>query len=512
MRSLRAPLSPVLLVLFAACADGGGNSATQVSTSVSITSVSDGSTSDATATSGEQPTTGGQPTTTGEPGTDATGVTTSTTTGEPTTDGSTAGSTTGDTGGDLLDGLELQETFEQGILNGWVRVERWKDDNPGFIQEDRFPLDDRAAQNGQRLKFFGADPVPHSSVSILYYAPGWDKAKQATPILLVHGVDQADRGWANPGELGDYGCGQKTCPNTGLMQELAGQGYSVFAVSFAHVQGDSFYWAEQIGNAIKIVRARTGAPKVDLIAWSKGTMPTRMYVSSLTQPWGTAYQGDVRKVVLIGGPNLGMDYSFRYGTALNASVAIDFGGKNNAPIPHDELYINFKWVDRAEHGIWKSPKGDNYHGQLQAIARWDDKYPLTGVANFGLGEFPVGDSESTYVGDANAKVKAIYARGPGIDAAIAQGSIIDDIVAAGMPASVETYLLCGDIDLKDSSAMLTGVPNEIAGPSDGVVFIDSCAAKDGIGKLAGTTILKWNHLQLGFKPEAVATITAWLGK
>jgi hypothetical protein len=165
-----------------------------------------------------------------------------------------------------------------------------------------------------------------------------------------------------------------------------------------------------------------------------------------------------------------------------------------------------------EYGIFKSAKGDNYRGQLQSIARWDAKYPLTGTANFGLGEFIVGDSESTYVGEANAKVKGVYARGKGIDAAIAQGSLIDAIVDAGIPAAIETYLLCGDIDLKDSSAMLTGVPNEIAGPSDGVVFIDSCAAKDGIGNLAGTALLPWNHLQLGWHADAVAQMLTWLAQ
>ena len=506
MRSPRAPLSPVLLVLLAACGEGSGDSVTQgASVSASIT----GASNETAASSGETPTSG-EGGTADAPGTGSSGEQPTGTTGDATT----SEATTADEGttGDPLGALELEQTFEQGVLNGWVRVERWRDPNPAFIQEDRFSLDMRAAQTGQRLKFFADDPVPHSSVFIVYYAPGWDKAKQATPVLLVHGADQADRGWANPGELGDYGCGQKSCPKTGLMQSLAEQGYSVFAVSFAHVHGDNYFWAEQIHNTITIIRARTGAAKVDLIGWSKGTMPVRMYASSLTQPWGTPYQDDVRKVVLIGGPNLGMDYSFRYGTALNGSVVIDFGGMNNAPIPHDELLINFQWVERAEHGIFKSAKGDNYRGQLQSLARWDAKYPLTTVANFGLGEFIVGDSESTYVGEAQAKVKGLYARGKGIDAAIAQGSIIDDIVAAGIPAGIETYLLCGDIDLKDSSAMLTGVPNEIAGPSDGVVFIDSCAAEDGIGNLAGTAILPWNHLQLGWHADAVAKMVVWLGK
>ena len=516
MRSPRAPLSPVLLIVLAACGEGSGDSATQgVSASASITSATLGS--ESSASSGDAPTTSETASSSDGPGTSSTGEqptsTTSSTssTGDATSD-ATSDSTSDATTGDLLAGLELQETFDNDLLNGWVRVERWKDQNPAFIQEDRFALDMRAAQTGQRLKFFANDPVPHSSISILYYAPGWDTAKQATPVLLVHGADQADRGWANPGELGDYGCGQKVCPETGLMQALVAQGYSVFAVSFAHVHGDNYFWAEQIHNSIKIIRSRTGAAQVDLIGWSKGTMPVRMYTSSLTQAWSTSYQGDVRKVVLIGGPNLGMDYSFRYGTALNGTVVKELGGMNNAPLPHDEFYLKFQWVQHVDYGIYKSAKGDNYRGQLQSVARWDAKFPLTGVANFGLGEFPVGDSESTYVGDAQAKVKAVYARGKGIDAAIAQGSIIQDIVDAGIPADVETYLLCGDIDLKDSGAMLTGVPNEIAGPSDGVVFIESCTAKDGIGNLAGTALLPWNHLQLGFKPEAVAKMLEWLGK
>lgn len=510
MRSPRASLSPVLLVLFAACADGGDGNTQGVSTSVTITGASNGSTSES-GTSGAAPTTT-TPTSevTGEPATDATGEPdTSGTTGAPTTAGTTSEGTTGDPLGDL----ELQETFDGGVANGWAKVERWKDPNPAFIQEDRFALDMRASQSGQRLEFFGGDPAPHSSVFLLYYAPGWDQAKKSTPILLAHGAnDQADRAWANPGESGDFGCGQSTCPDTGLMQSLSDQGYSVFAISHPHSQGDNYFWAEQIHDAITIVRARTGAEKVDLVGWSKGVMSSRMYTSSLTQDWGTPYQDDVRKLVLIGGPNLGFDYIFRYGTAHNAGIYADYGGKIHAPGPHDELLIFGAWVDRADYGIFKSAKGDNYRGQLQMLARWDAKYPLTGEANNGLGTYPVGDSESTYVGEANAKVKGLYARGKGIDVAIAQGSVIAPMIAAGIPASIETYLLCGDLDLQDNSKLIPGLPNEIAGPSDGIVFIDSCAAKDGIGNLAGTALLKnVNHLQLGWHADSVAKLVAWLG-
>lgn len=508
MRSPRAPLSPVLLALFAACADGGDSNTQGVSTSVTITSASNGSTAD-TGTSGDTPTTTA-PTSepTGEPATTSTSEPGTSTTGDPSTAGTT--STEGTTG-DPLAGLELEETFDGGVANGWAKVERWRDPNPAFIQEDRFSIDMRASQTGQRLEFFGGDPAPSSGAFLLYYAPGWDAAKKSTPILLAHGAnDQADRAWANPGETGDFGCGQSSCPKTGLMQSLSDQGYSVFAISHPHSQGDNYFWAEQIHDAITIVRARTGAEKVDLVGWSKGVMSTRMYTSSLTQDWGTPYQDDVRKLVLIGGPNLGFDYIFRYGTAHDTGIYADYGGKIHAPGPHDELLIFGAWVDRADYGIFKSAKGDNFRGQLQMLARWDAKYPLTGQANNGLGAYAVSDSESTYYGE--AKAKGLIARGKGIDVAIAQGSVIAPMIAAGIPASIETYLLCGDLDLKDNSKLIPGLPNEISGPSDGIVLIDSCSAKDGVGNLAGSALLKnVNHLQLGWHADSVAKLVAWLG-
>ncbi|MBL9101509.1 MAG: hypothetical protein JNL82_11160 [Myxococcales bacterium] len=479
-------------------------------------------TSDATgATGGVGGTSGGTsllPTTAGEttpatseptggPFTTGTGTTAGTGTDES---GTTAADTGDSSTGDALAGLVLEETFASDIENGWVRVERWQDENPAFIQEDRFSLDQRAAQTGQRLKFFASDPAPHSSRFLLYYAADWDSAAKPVPILLAHGAnDQADRAWANPGESGDFGCGQSSCPDTGLMQDLVAAGYAVFAVSHAHSQGDNYFWAEQIGDALRIVRERTGAAQVDVIGWSKGVMSTRMYVSSLKQEWGTAYRGDVRKLILIGGPNLGFDYIFRYGNAHDSGIYADYGGKIHAPGPHDELLLFGQWQDRSEYAIFKSAKGDPFRGQLQMLARWDDVYPLTGTANNGFGAYAVADSESTYYGEGQAM--GLLGRGKGIDVAVDQGSVIEAMVDAGVPDSVETYLLCGDLELDDNSKLIPGIPNEIAGPSDGVVFIDSCAAPDGIGDLAGGKLLKnVNHLQLGWHADAVAQIEAWL--
>ena len=486
------------LALLTACTPDSGTTDSGVA-SVTITS--------ATATEGTS-----EPTTTASASSEG-GASTSNTTADPSAGSSSSGgdATTGDaTTGDALGELELEETFEQDILNGWVRVERWRDPSPFFTQEDRFSLDQRAHQTGQRLKFFGDDPVPHSGRFLLYYAPGWDSGAKSA-VLLAHGAnDQADRAWANPGESGDFGCGQNSCPDTGLMQDLAAAGHRVFAVSHAHSQGDNYFWALQIAAAIDIIRARTGVEKVDVVGWSKGVMSTRMYASSLTSGQ-LDYRGDIRKLVLIGGPNLGFDYIFRYGTAHNAGIYTDLGGKIHAPGPHDELLVFGVWQDRSEYAIFKSAKGDNYRGQLQMLAAWDDVYPLTGIANNGLTQWPVGDSESTYYGE--GQYKGIYARGKGIDYAIAQGSVIEAMVAAGIPASIETHLLCGDLNLKDNNVLIPGIPNEIAGPSDGVVFVDSCAAADGIGQLKDAAVLKdINHLKLGWHPTASAKIAAWLAQ
>lgn len=484
---MRTPPARAALAIFLACTPTPGDGTSDTAASSSAAETGHAETGHATT---DAPTTTYAPTTT--------------TTDAPTTTGATEGTT----GGDPLGALVLEDSFEKDLANGWVRVERWFDPDPIFIQEDRFDLDQRAHQTGQRLTFFGGDPIPHSGRFLLYYAPGWDSNAGST-VLLAHGAnDQADRAWANPGESGDFGCGQNMCPSEGLMQQLAAAGHRVFAVSHAHSQGDNVFWALQIAAAIDIIRERTGVATVDLVGWSKGVMSTRMYASGLTGG-KLAYRGDIGKLVLIGGPNLGFDYIFRYGTAHNAGIYADFMGKVHAPGPHDELLVFGLWQDRSEYAIFKSAAGDNYRGQLQMLAAWDDVYPLTGTANNGLAQWVVGDSESTYYGE--GQYKGLYARGKGIDHAIAQGSVIADMIAAGTPSDLPTYLLCGDLDLGDNGVLIPGIPNEIAGPSDGVVFVESCAAPDGIGQLADTAVLPdINHLKLGWHPSAVAQISAWL--
>lgn len=89
------------------------------------------------------------------------------------------------------------------VANGWERVERWRDTTSAFTQE-AFPPDGRGDQTGQRVAFFGNNARPHSSLFLLYYAPGWNSGAKPIPVLLVHGANQtADLAWANPNDQGD---------------------------------------------------------------------------------------------------------------------------------------------------------------------------------------------------------------------------------------------------------------------------------------------------------------------
>lgn len=378
----------------------------------------------------------------------------------------------------------LEASFSTGIANGWVRVERWRDPDPSFIQEI-FPDDGRGDQTGQRATFFGT-PQPDSGLFLLYYAPGWESNSRSTPVLLVHGaIQDADLAWANPNERGSGGCGELICPTTGLMQALAGDGFKVFAISFAHPNGDGYFWAEQIANAITIIKQRTGASAVDVVAWSKGAQNARMYVSSLRKPWGTAYRGDVRRLILMGAPNNGFDWGFRHGWNLTFSVYPECGGSLNGPAPHDWIVCFGVWWNRPQ---W-SYESAFFPGSAQMLKPWDNVYSLPSYEQ---------DWWTTYYGG-----WGFYSHSKGIDAFIG-ASLVDPLRQAGVPASVETFLLCGD------SPTIYGLHNEHTGPSDGIVFVDSCLDTAGIGQVGGTAVLHLHHLALGWSSIAVNQIKGWL--
>jgi hypothetical protein len=383
--------------------------------------------------------------------------------------------------------VSLEATFSSGIANGWVQVERYRDNSSGFLAET-YPPDGRGDQTGQTKTFFGGVARPLSSRFLLYSAPGWNTGTKPVPVLLVHGANQtADQAWANPNSTGSFGCGVTSCPSTGLMQNLSGRGYRVFAIGFPHRNGDGYYWAEQIHDAITLIRQKTGAAQVDVVSWSKGAFNARQYVSSVRRSWGTAYAGDVRKLILLGNPNKGFDYGYRHGWNFDTSIWPECGGSLNAPSPHTDM-VCFGFSD---HHPELSYEGTAFPGSGQLLARWDDVFPLDTTAQ---------DWFTTYYGG-----QGFFTNGHGIQWVIDRQSIVAPILAAGTPASVPVYELCG------SAPTFVGLVNELTGPSDGAVFIASCAAPDGIGNRAAATTIAINHLQLGWNSTAMSQVATWLG-
>jgi hypothetical protein len=386
--------------------------------------------------------------------------------------------------------LTKEATFTS-VANGWATVERYRDTTAGF-HDEQYPPDGRGDQDGQRLTFFGGVRRPSSSRFLLYSAPGWNTGAKTTPVLLVHGAnDNPDRAWANPNESGGFGCGSASCPSTGLMQYLAGRGHRVFAIGFAHKQGDNYMQAQQVGDAIALIKARLGVTRVDVVGWSKGMMSARMYVSSVRPSWGRAYAGDVRRLLLLGGPNGGYDYPFAHGWAHDFSIWPECGGTVNAPSPHTHMTCYGLYLYHPELSITPTGGYDAFPGQRQMLARWDGVYGVNTSAQ---------DWYTTYYGG-----QGFYTAGPGIQAAINAGSLIAPIRAAGTPSGVSVYLLAG------GSATIVGIWNETRGPSDGVVFVSSALDTTGVTTVGATALISSvNHLQLGWASAAMTQVGSWL--
>ncbi|HEY0452054.1 lipase [Actinophytocola sp.] len=377
------------------------------------------------------------------------------------------------------------------VANGWSGVDRYRDTTAGF-HDEQYPPDGRGDQDGQRRTFFGDVARPSSSRFLLYSAPGWNTGSKPTPVLLVHGAnDNPDRAWANPNESGGFGCGSSTCPSTGLMQYLSSRGHRVFAIGFAHKQGDNLQQAQQVGDAIAIIKSRLGVGSVDVVGWSKGMMSARMYVASVKPSWGRSYAGDVRRLVTLGGPNGGYDYPFAHGWAHDFSIWPECGGAVNAPSPHTRMTCYGTYTYHPELSITPAGGYDAYPGQRQMLARWDGTFGVNTSTQ---------DWYTTYYGG-----QGVYTDGPGIQAAINAGSLIARIQAAPTPASVPVYLLAG------GSPSIVGIWNETRGPSDGVVFVASALDTTGVTTVGATTLVSSaNHLQLGWATTVMSTVAGWL--
>lgn len=408
------------------------------------------------------------------------------------------------------------EVFEGRDAGPWERVERLTDLHPGFRQE---AFCEAGKQKDPLIvKWFGGKDAPHSGQFLLHCAKGFSGKSFPNPVLLIQGAgDNANRAWIHPYDA--------VMPETlshdkqGFALNFANLGFSVFAVTFSHNQGDNFMQAEQVANAIQRIRIllnRTADPKfqVDVIAHSKGNVAVRLYCSDgrtlfPKKTFLTNYRNDIRRFIAIASPMRGIDSAFRY---YGYNLTLASKGEANAPFGAEKMLVYGLWKNLSEYSMFSDSK-NYFPGQSQIL------YNL--VRDAGL---PLGLESATT--DMNLTAEALYHGGKslfltsqGIDKAIKDGeSLIYKLEERGIDPRITLGVIAGNnpfLSCHVSGLGYIPMPHEIvSAPFDGLLFVDSAAYTDGIlrrgAKLLGKKILNLNHLRLAMYPEAFKVIDEWL--
>jgi hypothetical protein len=427
------------------------------------------------------------------------------------------------------------ETFTQdGAVELWSAIDRWADpDSQLFTVEaynSKTEWHDTAASPHIATLFGTAQP--RTGAFLLHAGPS-EAVAHGTPILFVPGAgDNASRGFISLATHEDR-----------LFRP-------VYAITFAHPHGDVFQQAEAIADALAVIEARTGASQVDVVAHSKGGIAAAVYASNTASAdWGntatanayetvgTAYRGDVRRLVLIATPLGGIDLAYRWPAnnlfGLDADTAL-------APVSWSAYYpygtgFPASRQDLSEQDLLPAD-GDLFPGQRQLLHRQEPSLPYT---QSWLGGYATAqlDNLSTYEGGIG-----FYSTSDGIDAAIqAGGGLIDRLAQRGVDPRIAVFLLAGknplmpnaDADLAamwedmgigedDWASFLAGLTShgvpvtadedeldglqrgklvlgEVTGIADGVVFTSSAldaAAVDHRGAVVTTHTANLSHLDL----------------
>lgn len=427
---------------------------------------------------------------------------------------------------------------EDGSTRLWAEIARYKDPDATLFG----PVTYNAMTAWPEQDFYApwiaqafGTTEPESSRFLLHVAPNAGLAR-GTPILFVPGAgDNASRGFIT----------------MAWHMDLAGR--PVYAITFPHPHGDVYQQAELLADAIAVVKARTGAEQVDLVAHSKGGIAAAVYLSNhAAATWdggayeavGTRYRGDVRKAVLIATPLAGIDTAYRW--PAGNYVALDA----------DQAYSPSSWSTWYPYTTaspWTAQPltdqdlladgADLFPGHRQIYQR--QPYPLPGETP-ALGLYALQpDWYTTYEGGLGFQSDS-----EGIDAAVAAGGyLLDHLAAAGVDPEVRLYLLAGQnplmpngadallaewfgetwVDLVDASAdawaafvadlvgdALIGVGvteaevqglaqgdlvlGEVTGPSDGLVFVSSATDAGALtargAEVVESKVVDLSHLDL----------------
>ncbi|MBI3039162.1 hypothetical protein HYY75_08970 [bacterium] len=338
-----------------------------------------------------------------------------------------------------------------------------------------------------------------------------------TPVLLVHGAsDNANRTWIHPWE--------QTMPSNlshekqGFARSLSDLGYSVFALTFPHNQGDNFYQAKHIANAISRIKILLGRAndanfEVDVIGHSKGNVPIRLYCSDANdlfpkKKFLPLFRGDVRKFIAIASPMRGVDTAFRY---YGYNLYLAGKSASNAPLGVDRFFIYGNWINTGKRSVFTT-FGNYFPGQCQIL------YNLVQDATVPLGP-------DSYTLDGNLTMFNLYfggttlfIRSAGITKAIEQGErLIYRLEERGIAPKIRLGVIAG------SNGFVTyATPEEIVPmpyelltpPGDGVVFLASSLFTDNIlkrgAKLIGKSTLDLNHVEIARDRKTLEILDDWL--
>ncbi len=108
------------------------------------------------------------------------------------------------------------------------------------------------------------------------------------PVVFVHGWHSAESDLIDDSEFRH------------LKRYMERDGFRVFYATGVSPNQTLFQNAERIREAIAEAKAKTGAPQVDLLAFSMGGLNTRAFLES------SLYEHDVRRVIILGTPQAGV--------------------------------------------------------------------------------------------------------------------------------------------------------------------------------------------------------------
>jgi pimeloyl-ACP methyl ester carboxylesterase len=373
-------------------------------------------------------------------------------------------------------GLELVRTVPSKY---WERIECWQDTARPFGMEHA--LNKSSHENDEVVAAFGSG-LPDASYFLLHYGPKW-KTNTGKVVVLAHGTsDNATRAWAAPTSL-------QGGSDPGLLQALEAKGYRVFAVTFPHKQGNLFYEAQYLADAIELAKKATGAEKVTLIGHSAGGLVVRVYVSNyrLNGAW-TPYRGDVDQLITLAAPHLGQDFAFRH-PEFNYFFVND-QQEADAPMSWDKMLYYGEWKDTTDFSIY----GDNFPMQQQMLYDWTGKYPVA---------LTEPDYYTTLHGG-----QGFVSHSLGIENAILKGgNFINGLKGYPVPADISVAVIAG------THQEINGIPQtETDGPSDGLVFTESASYTDdmdapGRKEPIKKIVVDENHLTIAYSPAMMKLLT-----